>query len=72
MISYDQSLFRMDVCVPFNDLSMKRKKMVDIIILVSIFVYFSTNDLGGKKGSRSQVREVVIVKQQLFSHIIKT
>ena len=40
----------MDVCIPSNDLNMKIKKMIDIVILVSMFVYFTTNEIGGKKG----------------------
>ena len=60
MTSYDQSLSIIDVYIPFNDLRVDGKKIVDIIILVSIFVYFS------KKGSRSRAGEAVIVKLKLF------
>ena len=41
MNSYDQNLFRIDVYIPFNDLSVDGTKMVNFIILVSIFVFFS-------------------------------
>ena len=59
MISYDQSLFRMDVCIPFDDLSMEWKKMVDIIILVS---------LGGKKGEADHDPEKQLSSNNNFFH----
>ena len=41
----------MDVCIISNDLNMKIKKMIDIVILVSIFVYFTINEMRGKKST---------------------
>ena len=56
----------MDVFIPLKDLNMKIKKMINIVIFVSIFVYFRTNEMGEKKEQADCDQKAIIYCQLFF------